>query len=239
MNLRSLFKTPFVEFLADERYVDIVPPPRPAGKDMPEWFKSIPAYSDRSRDSNGRPSMNAKKCLPMLDAMTLGFTIPIPIDLHVRSNADCSIVDVGPTSTVFDKAAEYHSAEQVGGRSKTFPHDPLKFINPWVIKTPPGWSTLFIPPINSFEDRFICLGGLVDTDRYPKQVNFPARWVKPNYDGTIVAGTPLVTAIPIKRANVGHTVRLLTQKERKDIDVIARKQLSRSHVYTKELREKR
>lgn len=239
MKLLSIFKTPLIEFLADERYVDVVPHPRPAGKDLPDWFKRIPAYSDKTRDANGRPAMNAKKCLPMLDAMTLGFTIPMSIDQHVRTNDDCSIVDLGPTTTAYMKGAEFHSLEQVGGRSGVFPHEPLKFINPWVIKTPPGWSTLFIPPINGQEDRFICLGGLVDTDRYPKQVNFPARWIKPNYDGTVTAGTPLVTAIPIRRANVGHVVRLLSDAEKRDVDVIARKQLTRANVYTKELREKR
>jgi hypothetical protein len=95
---------------------------------------------------------------------------------------------------------------------------------------------LFIPPVNSEEDRFICLGGLVDTDKYPKQVNFPARWLKPNFDDTLVAGTPLVTAIPIKRQHVEHIVRQMTDADAKEIDRIRRCQDSRSHYYTDELR---
>lgn len=239
MKLLSIFKTPLIEFLSDERYVDVAPHPRPAGKDIPEWFKRIPAYSEKTRDAWGKPSMNAKKCLPLIDAMTLGYTIPMAIDQHVRVNGDCTMIQLGPTFSDYLKGAEFHTHEQVGGRSDLFPHEPMKFINPWIIKTPPGWSTLFIPPINSAEDRFICMGGLVDTDKYPKQVNFPARWLKPNYDGTVAAGTPLVTAIPIPRSNLNHVVRVWTKAEQKETETIARKQMTRANVYTKELRDKR
>jgi hypothetical protein len=186
--------------------------------------------------------MNAKKCLPMLDAMSIGFTISLAIDQHIRTNNDCSIIEPGPTSTVFDKAVEFHSLEQVGGTTSPFGKSkPIKFINPWVIKTPPGWSTLFIPPINSFEDRFICLSGLVDTDCYPKQVNFPAKWLKPNFDDVLLAGTPLVTAIPIKRntTNLKFTVGELTDLDVKALEKIKLNQLAKNNYYTKHLRVKR
>jgi hypothetical protein len=91
------------------------------------------------------------------------------------------------------------------------------------------------------EDRFVCLGGLVDTDRYPKQVNFPGKWLKPNFDDYLLAGTPLVTVIPIKRShmNIKYNVRTLTKKEFIRLDTIRRNQLAKSHFYTKTLREKR
>lgn len=240
--LISVFKTPIIEFFCDERYYGVAPPPEPAAKNIPDWFKSIKPYSDTNRDANLRKSMNAKKCLPMLDAMTLGFTISLPIEQHIRSNHDCSEILVGPTSTTFDRAVERHSLEQVGGRSSPLgPADPIKFINPWVVKTAPGWSTLFVPPLNGFDDRFICLSALVDTDRYPKQVNFPGKWLKPNFNDFLPAGTPLVTAIPIKRSTVINDapVRQMTLAEAKEIDRIRRTQDSRLHYYTGELRVKR
>lgn len=239
MKLIEYFKSPQIEFYCDERYWGVAPPPVPAGKYLPEWFKHIPARSDRTRDGKGKFMMNAKKCLPMLDAMQVGFIIPMPIDQHLRVNHDCSQIVLSPTSTLFGKAAEFHDTEQVGGVSELFRSKPIKFINPWVVKTPPGWSTLFIPPINHFDPRFICLGGLVDTDTYRKQINFPARWLQPNYDGTIESGTPLVVAIPIKRQTLKHTTRLITKGELEEIDLIHRQQQARDHVYTKELREKR
>ncbi len=239
MKLISWFKSPVIEFFCDERHFGVVPPPMPAGKAIPDWYKKIPAHVPGQRDANLRPAMSAKKCMPMIDAMTLGFVIPLPMDLHVISNHDCTEITTGPTTTALDQAVERHDAAQVAyawGKQ-----DPLKFINPWVIKTAPGWSTLFVPPINAFDDRFICLGAMVDTDRYPKQVNFPARWLKPNFDGTLPAGTPLVTAIPIKRADVvkDFTVRQIETDEQQTIDRISRCQQSRANVYTNELREAR
>jgi hypothetical protein len=242
MKLFSVFKTPLIEFLCESRYFGVAPEPEPAVKNIPEWFKRIPPHSKTTRDDRNKPGMTAKKCLPMIDAMSIGFTISLPIEQHIRTNADCSIIDVGPTSTLFDKVLEFHSLEQVGGSSSPFGKiPPIKFINPWVVKTPPGWSTLFVPPINSFEDRFVCLSGLVDTDRYPKHVNFPAKWLKPNFDDVLAAGTPLVTAIPIKRSDMNPKFRVgeLTEKDLQVIDKIKHNQQAKSHHYTQTLREKR
>ena len=241
MKLISVFKTPVIEFLCDERYYGVAPEPYPAGRNMPDWFKKVPAFSKTSRDAHNIKAMNSKKCMPLIDAMTLGYIIPLCADQQISSNHDCSIVKFGPTSTIFDKLVEFHSVEQVGGKSDIFKGDPIKFINPWVIKTAPGWSSLFVPPLNSFEDRFVCLSGLVDTDKYPKQVNFPGAWLKSNYDDYLPAGTPLVTVIPIKRSHTkeDYNVRQLSDKEKKEIDRIRKCQETRLHYYTNELREKR
>jgi len=88
----------------------------------------------------------------------------------------------------------------------------------------------------------MCLGGLVDTDKYPKEVNFPAAWLVPDYDDSILAGTPLVTVIPIKRDSFNNKkakVRKMTQKELKHISKIQTIQNTRSHHYTYELRVKK
>ena len=239
--LISYFKSPIIEFLCDERYLGVAPPPFPAGQKMPEWFKKIPAFSPTTRDQHNKKSMNAKKCIPMIDAMTLGFIIPLAIDQQITSNGDCSRITLGPTSTEFDRAIEFHNLEQVGGKSEYFNSDPIKFINPWVIKTAPGWSSLFTPCINSFEDRFVCLSGMVDTDTYPKQVNFPGKWLKANYDDYLPAGTPLVTVIPIKRADIltKCVVREFSSDELKEVNRIRKCQITRDNYYTKELKVKR
>ena len=49
----------------------------------------------------------------------------------------------------------------------------LKYITPWKIKVPDGWSLLFLPPMNQFELSYIPLCGLVDSDTYDGVVNFP------------------------------------------------------------------
>jgi hypothetical protein len=155
------------------------------------------------------------------------------------SNDDCSIIKVKNPPGLH--LCEFHDLNQVGGKKAPgAPAKPLKFINHWVIKTAPGWSTLIMPLINDIQaPLFTCLSGLVDTDKYPKCINFPAIWHACNYDGILSAGTPLVVAIPIKRDSISRkpNIRKMTQREFNQIKTLDKRQQSRRHVYTNELRD--
>lgn len=233
---------PVIQFYCHPNLEGIIPEPRSAVKNLPDWFKDLdPSYGDDDqRDAFGNKSMSAKKCLPMLDAMSLGYTIPLCADLHIRSNHDNSQLEVKnpPGMTV----CEFHDAGQLGGRNKLgIKHgNALKFINRWVIKTAPGWSTLFIPPLNHFDQPFTCLSGFVDTDVYPKEVNFPAILKIYDADIHLSAGTPLITAIPIKRDSFPRKppIKKMSEKEKRIIEKIQRTQDMRTHHYTYELRKR-
>lgn len=245
--MRNWFKfwgNDVIEFYCRPELADVIPQPKPAIKFLPEWFKDLSPYCDdgNKRDSFGNKTMSAKKCLPLIDAMSLGFVMPLCGDLHVRTNHNCSQIEL--TNPPGLKVSEFHSSKQVGGpKSLGISHgDPLKFINYWIVKTKPGWSTLFTPPLNIFDQPFRCLSGMVDTDLYPKEVNFPAAWLAPDYDDSIIAGTPLVTAIPIKRNafdNKKAKIRKMTKRDLKKVGDMQRIQDSRSHYYTHELRVKK
>ena len=235
-------KQPIMEFYCHPEFYGVIPEPRPASKYVPDWFKKIPPTIPDEKGRFNEESFTAKKCMPLLDAMSLGYVIPLQGDLGVRTNEDRSSIEVFNPPEI--KLAEFHSIKQLGERTAPgFPAPAIKFINRWVVKTAPGWSTLFVPLINSLDEpkHFTCLAGLVDTDRYPKEVNFPAIWHTPNFEDRLPAGTPLVVAIPIKRDSVlsKPIVRSMTDQEFKDIETLRRKQDSRLHVYTKELRESR
>ena len=238
--LINVFKNDVIEFYCHPNWENIIPEPKPAIKFMPEWFRIISPFDKERRDEFGAFAMNAKKCFPMIDAMSLGFVIPLCGDLHVKVDND--LTDLKFTNPPSIKLAERHGIRQLGGETGPgFPIDPIKFLNYWVIKTAPGWSTLFVPPLNHVKTPFTCLSGLVDTDRYPKEVNFPAIWNEPGFDAIIPAGTPLVTAIPIKRDSVKKKpkIRKMTDKEFKRISTLQKMQGTRKHVYTSELREKK
>ena len=211
--------------------------PVPAYKNIPDWWRKLPPLEDsKNRDIFGSKGFTAKKCMPLLDVMSLGFIIPLQGDLGVKTNIDRSIIKV--TNPPGIKLAEFHSKEQIGGFHGA---DAVKFINNWIIRTAPGWSTLFVSPINAFNPHFTCLGGLVDTDKYPKEVNFPAIWHTGNFDDVLRAGTPLVTAIPIKRNSFDKIpkIRKIKDKEMKELARIQRVQASRAYYYTNDLREPR
>ena len=238
----KLFKQKSViEFYCHPDMADVLIPPKPAAKYIADWFKRIkPSYEER--DTFGAPAMTAKKCMPMLDAMSLGYVIPLQGDLSVKTNEDCSQIDVHNPPLL--RLAEFHDIRQIGGSAAPgAPAKPIKFINHWVVKTKPGWSTLFMPLINGGLEspHFTCLGGLVDTDTYPKEVNFPAIWHTKNADVTLEAGTPLVVAIPILRSSIptSPSIKKMSKKEFDEIELIRKKQDSRRHVYTQELRESR
>jgi hypothetical protein len=234
---------PIIEFMCEPQWKGIVLEPVPAYKHIAEWWKLVPAKLPRAqgspRDQFGDIAMTAKDCLPLRDGMGLGYIMPLVADLHIRTDDKKNMeVRSGPTFN----AGSYHSHEQLGKDYPTYPMPAIKFHNPWVIRTRPGYSTLFIPPMNhTTEDRFTCMAAVVDTDTYDKQVNFPGLWYAKNYDGVVKAGTPLVTAIPFKRSDVPREmiIRAMTSAEKFRLDQMSKIQNARSHFYTRELREDR
>ena len=220
-------------------YRGVIPEPKPAAKFMPDWFKKIPISMD-DRDHFGGRGMTLKQCMPVMDVMSLGYVITLQGDLGVSTNADKTEIKV--TNPPELALGAFHDIKQVGEMTAPgFPTAPLKFLNHWVIKTAPGWSTLVMPLMNRFEKDFTCLSGLVDTDRYAKEINFPAVWHTPNFDDIIPAGTPLVVVVPIKRKIIPNKpiIRDMTTAEFDNIELIRRQQQTRRHVYSHELREPR
>lgn len=240
MKFLPFFKNEIIEFHCREDLWGLLPEPVPAYKEVPEWFKKVPTIID-TRDAAGAKAMSAKKCMPLLDSMSLGFIIPLFADVNVRTNESGSLIEA-TSGTKISSVIEFHSKEQLGGKtSPTYPMDAIKFINHWIIKTAPGYSTLFMPPLNRIEPRFQCLSGFVDTDKYNKEVNFPGIWFAKNFDDIVLAGTPLVTVIPVRRKDMKRSapIRKSTKEETEWIRKTQEKQVSRRHVYTNELREPR
>lgn len=238
--LKRVVGDDLIEFYCDPALYDIIPHPRPASKHIAPWFKAVKPVCEHGRDSFGAKGLTAKKCMPLLDAMTAGWVIPLFGDVNIRTNDDLSLLEAG--GNPIGPIVEGHPVAQLGGKtSPTYPGDAIKFINPWVIKTADGVSSLFVPPLNHFEKRFTCLSGLVDTDRYAKQVNFPAVWHAPDFDDIVEAGTPLVTVIPVRREDLAQTatVRKMTKAEADHIEKLNLTQRSRRSVYSEELRDPR
>jgi hypothetical protein len=138
---------------------------------------------------------------------------------------------------------ENHGKDQISSEKSpnpANPRPPMKFMNYWMIRAAPGYSLLFVPPLNRPDPRFTCMSGMVDSDGYFEYVNFPFLFNEPNFHGIIPAGTPLVQVIPIKRdsLNLKETTKQMSPK---DIDLRAltrRKRQSheshyRDNVWTK------
>ena len=227
--LKSVIKTPTIEFLCQKEDFNVIPSPIPARKYMPVWYKNLTPKVD---GQNKLENSTIKRCPPFLDAMTLGWIIPLAADVEFITNSDAGGVTY--KSLFYKPMVENHTAAQIG--DKEHPHSPkppMKFLSYWAIKVPPGWSVLFMPPMNRPDFRFECIAGMVDCDGYFEYINFPFFFLEKNYTGIIKAGTPLVQAIPIKRDHIMTKSKIgeFKKEDYEELELTRRKRKSHESHY--------
>jgi hypothetical protein len=168
---------------------------------LPDWFKAMPISSFSALLQSEQ--MTLKKCPPLIDAMTYGFLIPLVTDVRVEDGALSWDFEVpaGAIASYSHSPLDFHDNVQVAG-TPFFNDDRfiIKFNCFWTIESPPGYSLLIGHPLNRQDLPFSTLTGLVDCDLYKDNfINFPARWVDPDFSGVIPKGTPVAQCIPVKR----------------------------------------
>ena len=190
-----------IQFHAVEK--DWIPAPYPAVKTLPDWLKSV---AGKVQLPGVRGNLHTvKQCPPFLDAMSAGYVIPLCGDVDFSMDAAGKLTYSCPNG---DVSIETHHPAQVAG-SPWADAPVIKFMNPWIIVTPPGYSTLFLPPLNQEDTAFRILAGVVDTDLLYAQVNFPAVCLLGRGSTcSLKRQTPLVQVIPFKReawhSQIGH-----------------------------------
>ena len=215
-----------IEFHGSDEALRNFPRPYPASKAVPEWFKNMPM------DFEGDPEKRTlKRCPPFLEAMTTGYIIPCPGDCHFLTNEKGMLSVDSPM-----KMLDAHFDVQY--RGAPFERVPvLKFRNPWLIKTPSGYSTLFIHPINRFASPFTFFTGVVETDSYYRTVHFPAACnMRPNTRFSFKAGAPLMQAIPLKRED--WSTQFL-QRDEVTFDEMNQQLQKNPHLYKQQYWQKR
>lgn len=202
-----------ITFKCPPHLYDLIPHPIPAKHKLPDWLKHLKLDNTAERNDFGKPTPTIRRCMPFMDAMSAGWIIPTPAACHIYVDPETM-----ETKWSWDgewKMIEAHNAGQIGGeKSPIGRRVPLKFINPWRIQVPKGWSVLITAPLNRPEAPFEAITGIVDCDRYPNEVNFPF-YVKGTGDLYIEQGTPMVQVIPFKRGEmfVDGQVSALTKEE--------------------------
>lgn len=205
-----------IEFSAHEDYFSLNEDfPIPSKLNIPDWYKKLDHTTTEA---------TVKGCMPFLDSLIIGYILKMPQDFHVKHNVD-NVNDKGqPIKDSFqtfslhllhnalvaksinlNAGIDVHPIKQLHGcpyveKNKNLPI--YKILNPWKIKTPRGYSCLFVPPLNNSDDRFSIIPGVVDTDVFPVEINFPMVIngdKYPTLETTIKKGTPYVQVIPFKR----------------------------------------
>lgn len=187
--------------------------PEPSLKYVPEWYKEL---------KHSKEIHTIKGCMPFLDSLTAGYVIKMPQDFYLKHNFknekgendsffrysynDAHQLSARYRLNINTSNTEIHGTNQLGPKcpfhqkNKELPF--YKILNPFAIKTPPGYSCLFVPPLNNHDDRFEIISGIVDTDTYEGEVNLPIIIngdKYPTLETVIKRGTPLAQVIPFKR----------------------------------------
>jgi hypothetical protein len=197
--------------------------PKTASSFIPDWYKDMESYLKGNKkvpDKTGQTLATIKRCMPVFDAITGGYILTTYVDVYVSHSKVMNVDMVLNEETGEKERAEsedlerviphyewpsygplgFHPVEQAPNHPNNNGHDYSypKWINPWAIKTPPGYSVLFIQPMHR-ESIFTILPGIVDTDTYSSPVNFPFVLNDVNFEGMIPAGTPMAQIVPFKR----------------------------------------
>lgn len=174
--------------------------PVPASKLLPEWYKNTNTYINGKKQpmGHGETSATIKRCMPVLDVLSHGYLILTYTDIWVNQK----IHDENNKETWFQwshyEPISFHPLEQAPIHPSNKGGNLPKWVNPWSIRTPIGYSTLFIPPVHR-NNVFSIFEGVVDTDSYFAPVNFPMSLTDKNFEGLIPAGTPIAQVIPFLR----------------------------------------
>lgn len=169
--------------------------PVPASRCLPDWYKQTEEYASGERIiQNGMTPHTVKKCIPVFDALTAGYVIRSYVDVQVTHREGVPWYE-WPSQD----ALSFHPIDQAAKHPAQNGAPYPKWTNPWAIRTPRGYSCLFIPPMHNPNGIFTILPGIVDTDTYEAPVNFPFVLDDVSWEGLIPAGTPIAQVIPFRR----------------------------------------
>ena len=176
----------------NEGMLDVWPHPQPASRFSQDEYKKLKRFKE-----NNLHNPTVKTCVPFLDSLTMGYIIPFDQDYLVDPvEDDFAVTPANKEQSDFG----FHNQTQLPEEWKeTTGKNAGKFHNKWLIKTAPGYSCLFIKPMNRIETRFDIIAGVVDTDTYINTINFPFILNKRDQQFLIKKGEPMVQVIPFKR----------------------------------------
>lgn len=193
-------------------------PPKPAVKEVPEWYKNTPEYRNDQSKKITEPNQTThtiKKCIPVFDSITAGYILYTQVDVQVSQESNFPYyIWAG------QDAVSFHPVDQAPLHPARNEAPYPKWMNPYAITTPPGYSVLFTAPMHR-KSVFTILDGIVDTDTYKAPVNFPFVLNDVKWEGIIPAGTPMAQVIPFKRESWEHKIG--SDKERIEQSLVTSK----------------
>jgi hypothetical protein len=186
-----------------KQLADVVPLPEPATRNVPSWYKDQPtvAGNDQTPD-RGQMKLTVKKCQAFFDAMSAGYILKVPVDIHLdTTDGKFNLQIPGHLNKYRSGLISEHGAEQVSHLpiDRDVYCDKILRIHPtWMVKTQEGYSSLFTTPMHQELSPLKAIDAIVDTDTYFTDGHL-SFLVKKNFKGVIKQGTAMSQVIPFKR----------------------------------------
>lgn len=191
-----------IKFLPSSKEAEYaVQQPIPAKKFIPDWYKNSPTFNKKSlsfREEDEKLKIDSvKMCMPFLDGMTFGYIQTTWCDIYI-GNKDGHI---SYNYSGFPKLMEHREKPNIEVSERYYPIE-FAWKQPWIPKTPPGYSVLITQPLNRLDLKTETLSGIIDSDEFSHTTNgnIPF-YIENGFSGIIPSGTPMYQIIPFKREN--------------------------------------
>mgnify|MGYP001053910133 FL=1 len=178
-----------------------------ASKVQPEWWKKMRI----NEIVRGDKQQTIRACPAMQDWLTMGYYLVAETDIVVQVGQDLNS-DGGTQTSAWSYeqkkiGSSSHPDTQFGNamepekRAGLPVKDAFKFRNPWNIKTPDGYSTLYLDPFLHQNQHFSVWPGIIDTDKFNLNMDNAQIIFYPKVDHSFIIkkGTPIVQIIPFRR----------------------------------------
>jgi hypothetical protein len=215
-----------------------IKPPQPAKNYMPDWYKKLPPFHSGNRPRWDADTMSAnataKLCMPFFDTFITGYIQESWVDIIVEpdGSGDIIINQAKPELPVF--RLRDHEKIYAGPEGYYSGHNYV-WNTQWEPKTPKGWSTLYMHPMNQFELPFLTVNGVMDTDLWWQGGGLPF-YIKDGFEGIIPKGTPMYQVVFIKRENWKSEFSRYDKDRQTRLDNIVRTRLHsayKKHIWVK------
>ena len=208
---------PTIDFIAHNEETIRTFKPVLAKKAQPEWWKKTKVFAD----VQGAKSQTIRACPAMDDWLKTGWIIESQHDIEVINGNEDGVPDRNfkvKTNPVGKIASPNHPHSQLvsftpwGLPGKI--RDAFKLRAPWNVKTPPGYSCLYLDPFLHSNKFFSVWQGIIDTDKFRTNQDNAQMIFYPKVDHSFIIpkGTALCQIIPFKRETWTATYQLASDK---------------------------
>ena len=184
-----------IEFFCDDAAVVEFFSPKPANKVVPEWYRDLPTWKKNPFEGVDAPTI--KNCMPAQDMLLAGYIIFNTYELTLVPESKTKYQEFQAICPHRPHISSHHHEQMpvsIAGEKKHY----FKVAQPWIIKTPPGYSCIIQQPFYHFEQRYQILPAIVDTDQHDLNIEIPG-FLLSDEPVKIESGAPFIQVIPFKR----------------------------------------